>query len=117
MSTSMPSWTARSLMISRDSSVTASTDELTIKNQRHGTIGLRMEDIRFDDGFGTDFSGYKSWLGSGNDLVAGGSGDETLIGYAGTDDLQGNGGADDIHGGAGLTDEAALVTAGNLIVE
>ncbi|MEW8110519.1 MAG: calcium-binding protein [Candidatus Thiodiazotropha endolucinida] len=83
--------------------INATTDELTVKYQRHPTTGLRIETIEFDDGFSADFAIYQSWLNgtSGNDIIAGNGNDNVLIGFAGNDDIDAGAGADRAHGGAG----------------
>lgn len=83
--------------------VTASTDEITLDNQRYSSA-YHFENLVFDDGFETDqLENYSSWLWgtSGNDMVAGNANDNVLIGMAGNDTLDADAGNDDLHGGAG----------------
>lgn len=77
-----------------------------MKYQRHGTTGLRIEAIEFDDGFFADFGNYQSWLNgtSGNDMIAGNSSDNVLVDFAGNDDMDAGAGDDQAHGGDGADD-------------
>lgn len=83
--------------------VTASTDEVTVNNLRHGTAANHVDFIEFADGFRTSLPDYASWVNgtSGNDLIAYTSADETILGKGGNDTITAGGGADDVHGGSG----------------
>lgn len=83
--------------------VSASVDEITVVNLRHGTAANHVDFIEFADGFKTSLPDYATWTNgtTGADTLTGTSGDNTIIGFAGADTLDGAGGADDIHGGAG----------------
>ncbi|NBA97855.1 calcium-binding protein [Pseudomonas sp. R5(2019)] len=86
--------------------VTASTDELSLTNQRHGTSTYHIENIEFADGFKTSLPDYASWVNgtSGNDLIAYSTADDTIIAKAGNDTITAGGGNDDVHGGDGNDD-------------
>lgn len=83
--------------------ITASVDELTITNQRHSTMGIRIEDVEFDDGFRADLANYSSWQNgtASPDTLSGSGSDDVIIGFAGDDDIDAGAGIDHVHGGAG----------------
>ena len=83
--------------------VTASTDEVTINNLRHGTVANHVDFIEFADGFRTSLPDYASWVHgtASNDLIAYTSADETILAKDGNDTVQAGGGHDDVHGGTG----------------
>jgi len=83
--------------------LTASVDEITVKNLRHPTSSNYVDTVLFDDGFYADLPSYASWIvgTTGNDTVAGNSSANTLVGKAGTDTITAGSGNDAAHGGAG----------------
>lgn len=93
--------------------VTASTDELTVNNLRHGTSSNHVDVIEFADGFKTSLPDYASWVigTTGNDLIAYSTADDTIIAKAGNDTITAGGGNDDVHAGDG--DDDVSGQAGN----